>query len=251
MRKLILVAGFIGILAVAFIVIQPARPNPFPAPAPTPQPATPPIAWSVSQLTANVFPGTNSTITVSFQSDQNLTDIVVDITPSLNGIVSASPANFASITANQQYQLTLILTAPPAFIKRSFGGTIHLRDANPPNTYAPALPVDLETAWNTVSPDGLFTVNLPMEFQIVDTSSSGGYDTHDFLIRLPDGTKVGYIFVYTLQQWADAQQAEEYPTMLSQAGGFVYAFAQSQALRPSQQDLRTEFRIAIGTFQPN
>ena len=120
MRKLIFAAGIAAILAAAFVVVQRARPNPLPspspAPAPVPSPAPPPeassptITWSVPQLTQTMFPGTSSTVTLSFQSNQNLPGVNVWITPSLEGILSANPASFASITANQPYQISFTLT---------------------------------------------------------------------------------------------------------------------------------------------
>jgi hypothetical protein len=238
-----------------------AKPHPLPplpalapsaqAPAPMPQATGPTITWSVPQLTQTMFPGTSATVTVSFQSDQNLIGVVVDVTSSLDGIVSANPASFAAITANQPYQVTLTLSAPPEFIKRSFGGIIHVRNANlPRNTYATPLAVNLQMDWNTVSPDNLFTINLPLDFQLADVSVANSDSKHVFLITLSNGYKAGYIWGFTPQQWTAAQQAEEYPLFLTEAGGFVYAYATSQAIPVNRQDIRTEFLIAIKTFQP-
>jgi hypothetical protein len=142
MRKLIYAVGMIAILAAAFVVVQRARPNPLPAPEPA---GGPTITWSVPQLTQTMFPGTSSTVSVSFQSNQNLQGVDVWITPSLDGIVSASPASLASVTANTPYQVAFTLTAPPQFIKRSFGGAVHIRNAGtPPKTYDPPLTVNLQ-----------------------------------------------------------------------------------------------------------
>ena len=92
------------------------------------------------------------TTTVSFQSDQNLASTTVWVTPSLDGILLATPGSFASIVANQTYQLTFTLSAPPAFQKRSFGGTIHIRNADDPSqTYAPPLTANLQTDYATYS----------------------------------------------------------------------------------------------------
>jgi hypothetical protein len=155
-------ALILGVLAFARPAL-PAPASPPPIPAPTPQ-GSPTITWSVSQLTQTMFPGTTSTVTLSFQSDQNLTGIAVDITPSLRGVVSASPVNIASVTANQPYQLAFTLVAPTAFIKRSFGGTIHVRNANgPPLTYAEPLTVDLQTNWGILTDSNAgFTLFYPL-----------------------------------------------------------------------------------------
>ena len=127
-----------------------ASPSPSPAPQNSPS-SQPKITWSVPELSASMFPGTTSTTSVSFRSNQDISGVVVEMTASLNGMVSVSPFTFASITANQTYQLTLMLFAPPAFIKRNFGGTIHLRNSDqPPRTYDTPLAVNLRTEWNAV-----------------------------------------------------------------------------------------------------
>jgi hypothetical protein len=99
-----------------------------------------------------MFPGTSSSTTVTFRSSQNLTGAVVDVTPSLKDIVSVSPASFAAITAAQDYKVTLMLTAPPQFLKRSFGGTIHVRNSSTsPNTLPDPLSVHLQTDFQLAS----------------------------------------------------------------------------------------------------
>jgi hypothetical protein len=194
-----------------------------------------------------MFPGSSFTVDISFQANQNLGAVAIDITSSLQGIVSASPASFASIAANQPYHIALTLVAPPDFIKRTFGGTIHVRDAGGASkTYAPPLAVNLQTDWNTVTPDNLFAINLPLEWQITEVPSSG---THTFTVKLPDGSTVGWLYVYTEQEWTDIQQAEESPVLLSQAGGFVYAYGDSEALSPDEMGLGTEFTHALSSFQ--
>jgi hypothetical protein len=75
----------------------------------------------ITVLNGTLFPGTSSTTKVVFRSSQPLSNVVVESTPSLNGLVAISPNTFGSIIANQDYQLTLTLTAPPEFKKRDFG----------------------------------------------------------------------------------------------------------------------------------
>jgi len=254
-RVAVLVLLVVAILAGSLYLIakphslpaQPAPASQAQAPAPMPQTSRPTVTWSVPQLSQTMFPGSSARVTVSFQSDQNLAGVAVDVTPSLDGIVSASPASFAAITANQPYQITLTLTVPPGFIKRSFGGTIHVRNAgNPPNTYAPALAVNLQTDWNAVSPDNLFTINLPLEWQITEVPSSG---THTFAVKLPDGTTVGWLYIYTPQQWTAIQQADVSPVLLSQTGGFIYSYGDSEDLSPDEMSATTEFAHALTSFQ--
>jgi len=139
-----------------------ASPQATPPSPPVAKTQNPNISWSVPRVDGPMFPGTSSTTIISFRSDQNLSNVVIDITPSLSGVVSASPARFASIVANQPYQVTLTLTAPPEFRKREFGGTIHLRnDGKPPRTYARPVDVGLRTDWSASTTGRGYEVKYP------------------------------------------------------------------------------------------
>lgn len=185
MRRLFFSVGTIAIFALAFMMVQLAQPNPLPPqssavsapagfsmPSQASQPSEPTITWSVPELSQAVFPGTSSTVTVSFQSDQDVAGVAVDLSPSLNGIVSASPVNFPSITAGRPYLITLTVTAPPEFIRRSFGGTIHLRNADtPPRTYSAPLAVNLQVTWNTNDNIGI-EIAYPSDWYTQESTSS-------------------------------------------------------------------------------
>jgi hypothetical protein len=262
MRKLIYAVGTVAILAAAFVVVQPAKPNPMPVPAPAPMPqvTSPTITWSVSQLTQTMFPGTKSTVAVSFQSDQDLTGVALEITPSLDGIVSASPASFASITANQPYQITLTLSAPAAFIRRSFGGTIHLRNAGPPKTYAPPLAVELQTDFLSFT-DPQFTIKVPANW--VSMSGLSAQMLPDGALRgitfsLPtDPRPVLYIYVYP-HGFADFSTYDEPPGLLGSNNQFDFYFQMRSApadpalLAPlglTDDQFHTDLLQALATFQ--
>jgi hypothetical protein len=114
-----------------------------------------------------MFPGTSSTTVVTFRSNQNLARVVVEATPSLDGILSVSPTSFPSITANQSYQVTFTLKAPSEFKKREFGGTIHIRNnGKPPKTYAKPLEVALRTDWNSYKAAGV-SLSYPQDWYVL------------------------------------------------------------------------------------
>ena len=174
-KKFFIFLGVAGLAVLGQLLVQRAKPHPLPTLGP-PQTEEPTITWSVSTLTGTIFPGTSSTTVVTFRSNQNLAGVVVEATPSLDGILSVSPMSFASLAANQSYQLTLTLKAPPEFKKREFGGTIHIRNnGKPPKTYAQPLTVNLRTDWNifTDSTNG-FSLHYPPNWLIWPTSPSGG-----------------------------------------------------------------------------
>jgi len=173
MRKpFVILAGLAAVVVVGLLLVQRAKPHPLPALS-SPQTEQPTIIWSVPTLTGAMFPGTSSTTVVTFRSNQNLAGVVVEATPSLDGIVSVSPMSFASLAANQSYQLTFTLKAPPEFKKREFGGTIHIRNnGKPPKTYAPPLTVNVRTDWNTQRTALGLVVSYPPAWTIYSSSES-------------------------------------------------------------------------------
>jgi hypothetical protein len=161
--------------------------------------ATPPaddddnqIVWSVPKLSATLFPGTSSTTVVTFRSTKALGNVVIEPTPSLNGILSVSPASFTSIAANQSYRITFTIKAPPEFKKHDFGGTIHIRnDGKPSKTFAPPLNVGLTTDFAVSSNPALgaqFAVPLNMVANMPSSDSTGvTVYVHDVTEEFPGG----------------------------------------------------------------
>jgi hypothetical protein len=182
-------------------LLMPIRPLPLAA-SPSP-PAQPRITWSVPDLAETMFPGTQKTVNISFQSDQNLGDTTVWVTPSLDGTLSTSPTAFPSIAAGQTYQLSVTLSAPQAFQRRSYGGTIHLRSANgPPRTYAPPLPVNLQVDFKVYLNDSLgFSFNYPSTWTSVVSLD------HTYFTAPPD-VEVLDIFLLPLGQSSLLQVAQ-------------------------------------------
>ncbi len=162
MKKTLLSLGALAVFVGILVIIRkplPTAPIPgapqssggSPASASTsPQPVA--ITWSPLDLTQTIFPGAGVVATASFSSNENLSAVVIDAAPSLGGVAAVSPANFPAIVAGQAYQLTLTLTAPPVLAQRSFGGTIHIRDAaNTSTIYNKPLPVAIQVGWASVT----------------------------------------------------------------------------------------------------
>lgn len=146
--SLVSITGMLALAAGGLVFIQQARPQGGPPGGPT-------ITWSVPELSETMFPGTSSTTTVSFRSSQNLSNVALELTPSLDGMVSVSPTTFPTITAGQTHQVNVTMKAPPAFQKRSFGGTLHVKSEDkPPRTYANPLNIGLKTDWASLTGTG-------------------------------------------------------------------------------------------------
>jgi len=182
-------SGIFAAMMAALVLVQPASPSPIPAPQQNRSQSdqnenddNSVITWSVSKVSETLYPGTAKTVTIQFTSKRNLSNVAVAVSSTENefdgndrnatgSIFSVIPSGFPSIFANQTYQIAVTLTAPTAFIKQSFGGTIHIRRAgNPPKTYASPLTLSLKTGWSAVtSTNGpvVFFLNIPPQWSAV------------------------------------------------------------------------------------
>lgn len=117
-----------------------------PALGPPPAEAAPMVTWTLNQVVETVGQGQEKTTTVSFTSDTNLSNVVVQIVPELQPyVVSATPSSFSFIGKGDMITLTLTLSAPPDAQLGTFDGTLYLRDnsGKSKETYAKPLPVTL------------------------------------------------------------------------------------------------------------
>jgi hypothetical protein len=152
------------ILLAALVLVSQARPQP--TPSPVPQGSQPQITWSQSKIEETLFPGTNKTVNMRFRSSQDIASLVVETTPSLDGIVSTKPSSFTSIIANRDYEIAVKLSAPAELKKRSFGGTIHLRnDGKPSRTFADPLQTKISTQFSTFSGKNV-TFAYPVDWNV-------------------------------------------------------------------------------------
>lgn len=134
---LIIAGGLLGIALLSWRL--PAMPPQ--AGQRSPQPT---ITWSAPQIEETLFPGTSTTQTVRFRSSEALSEIAVEVTPSLNNIVSVEPVLFPSILADRDYELMVTISAPTVPQVRSFGGELRLLNAdNTSRTYAAPLTISL------------------------------------------------------------------------------------------------------------
>jgi len=119
------------------------------------------------------------------------------------------------------------------------------------------IPAANTSAWMLVSPGGLFTMKLPPELSVAEYPFPA-YATRDFHIQLSDGTMLAAIYVFSPQQWTNAQQTDgEVPIILtsSSTGGFVYGYIVSEndgnELGFNEGELRADLVQSLATFEAN
>jgi len=104
------------VAAASFVVTSPAL-------------AAPTIQWSQAGVTSSVTQGSSKTVSVSFVSTEDLSNVSVSIVPALVPYVSASPSSFGSIRAGGPVTVNLTFSAPGSATVGTVDGTLHLRDS--------------------------------------------------------------------------------------------------------------------------
>ena len=95
-------------------------------------------------MVETVARGTKKTTKASFTSATNLTNVAVQITPTLQPYISVAPSSFSSIKNGERVTVTFNFSAPSDAPIGTLDGTIHLRSAGrDKRTYAQPLPISL------------------------------------------------------------------------------------------------------------
>jgi hypothetical protein len=114
-------------------------------------------------------------------------------------------------------------------------------------------PVANNSTWISVSPENVFTIKLPPNWQVTGGSSNDGYNSYVFTVLDADSDKIATIFVFTPQQWITAQQSEVSPVFLAQNNKWTFAESASEAPGSNwyNNGLGQEWTQILATFQAN
>jgi hypothetical protein len=135
---------------------------PRPVVGPRPAEAAPPIAWTPSSINEVVGQGQTKTITASFVSSENLTNVVVRVVPELQPYVQVSPSSFSSIAKGQTVLLNITLSVSDNAPLGTATGTIQLRTGRgTPGTLARPLPVTIDVWRAAVNENAGYSIAVP------------------------------------------------------------------------------------------
>src|SRR2546430_7745444 len=121
------------VAAASFVVTSPALA------APTIQWSQAGVTSSVTRVTSSVTQGSSKTVSVSFVSTEDLSNVSVSIVPALAPYVSASPVSFGSIAAGSTVAVELTFSVPRNATVGTVDGTLHARHRGT-RPYAPPRP---------------------------------------------------------------------------------------------------------------
>jgi hypothetical protein len=125
------------------------------------------LTWSVPIVTPSVVAGgAATTTTVSLVALDTLPNALVQVSPSLIGLVSVSPTDLATIPKGRAVTLTLTSSAPASGTPGVVQGYIQIVKENPNHqVYGTPLQIGLKVTWPTVSdPTHSYTISYPPAF---------------------------------------------------------------------------------------
>ena len=119
-------------LAVGSVTLLAWLPHSAPTPSLAPTVAVqrspqPKITWSAKQLEVILSPGESVTRDLTFTSDRNIQNVVIEPVPALAPFVRVQPNKFANVPAGQQQSVTLNFSIPPGTTLGTYDGTLHVR----------------------------------------------------------------------------------------------------------------------------
>lgn len=79
---------------------------------PPPPPPVPSVSWKPSSMERLLFPGEQTHETITFQSTVALSNVTISVDSTLQGYVSVTPPAIASVPANKDITLTLVISVP-------------------------------------------------------------------------------------------------------------------------------------------
>lgn len=115
--------------------------------------AAPTLTWSQPAVLEFLLPSSSQTLTVTFRSSENLSQVEVFVAPALSSVVSVTPNQLKKVTAYKDYKLDITILAPPS-AGVAYDGTIQLKlTQGSSSTQSQPLPIKIVIHDQPVPPD--------------------------------------------------------------------------------------------------
>ncbi len=88
------------------------------------------IHWSEKKVEVIAEREDSFSVSVSFKSDKDLSDVSLWVVPELQPYISVSPASFETINKGYEYYVILNVAVPADTANGLYDGTIHLKEAH-------------------------------------------------------------------------------------------------------------------------
>lgn len=113
--------------------------------------AQPKVIWSEKHISLQISPGTGQVRQVTFTSDHNLKNVMIEAVPQIANLVSVQPTTIASVFADQAQTVSLFFSIPSGTTLGLHEGTIHVRVGS--LTIPQPLKVSIEVTQIDLPPD--------------------------------------------------------------------------------------------------
>jgi hypothetical protein len=127
-----------------------------------PSNASPTITWTPQHLSQEVIAGRSTSTTISFSSDEKLTDAWVKVSDELGRTVAITPVSLGTVSPKQVVSLTVVAHPTATTSPGTIQGTISLYRKTPSRDipYGSALSANVAVSWPSVTTP-LVTVSYP------------------------------------------------------------------------------------------
>jgi subtilisin family serine protease len=176
MKKILILAGVLGILVVGLVIVQQARP----------QSPGPKITWTPPLYEANIFPGTVQSTVLTFMAEGDASDVSFFVAPEISRFLSVRTVGSGTgILAGRQVSLYTSLEIPEETAPATFEGTVHIRSGRA--TLAQPLKVTIHVVLpsSATIPTGL---TFPSRDRLFTTSGGATMVRDEVLVLLKDDT---------------------------------------------------------------
>lgn len=113
--------------------------------------AQPKVIWSEKHISLQLSPGSGEVRQVTFTSDHNLKNVVIEAVPQIADLVSVQPSSIASVFADQAQTVSLFFSIPSGTTLGLHEGTIHVRVGS--TTIPQTLKISIDVTQIELPPD--------------------------------------------------------------------------------------------------
>jgi len=85
------------------------------------------ISWSVPEVSETVRAGSSKPVRITLLSAQDLSNVTLWVSPSLEQVLSIKPVRFDTLAAGRNYEVTLTFAARASEPAGEHGGTMHVK----------------------------------------------------------------------------------------------------------------------------
>lgn len=131
-KQIVYLVGTLAVIVAVTLAVQQARPAPTIQPNVADQGGSqePKITWSKAQLEATLSPGQSKSFDLTFTSNLQLKNIVIEPVPELAPFLTVQPSSFIAVPAGSPQSVHVTFLIPRGASLGIYEGTLHVRSGS-------------------------------------------------------------------------------------------------------------------------